>query len=243
MIDAMKSHAPVPTKREQFQAFLDRGSVFVHLDPRRPGVAVPASLALRPRAVLQVKRVLTIPLPDIEADDEGVRVTLTFGGVPFRCVLPWSSVFSLVADDGEVTVWPLELPAEVAPERSPESLAPGAKARNTGRPLSLPPPSLQPKPRASKKPSRAPAAAADEGPSASVIPGSLRSAERIPRAPGLPKSMFPAAFAPDVELEPEPVKVTVTPARRRSDSMPAASRAERANDSLSIAPKKPRDPK
>ncbi len=113
----MKSIAAVPTKQSQFQAFLDRGSVFVHLDPRRPGVAVPLSVAVRPRVVLQVKRALTIPLPDVEVDDEGVRVTLTFGGQPFRCTLPWTAVFSLVADDGEVTVWPLELPAEVAPDR------------------------------------------------------------------------------------------------------------------------------
>ncbi len=240
----MKSIAAVPTKQSQFQAFLDRGSVFVHLDPRRPGVSVPLAVAVRPRAVLQVKRALTIPLPDIEVDGEGVRVTLTFGGTPFRCSLPWSSVFSLVADDGEVTVWPLELPTEVAPPRSPLSIAAGRKGRTEypGHPVSLPPPSLGPKPRVSKKPTSEPVAAAEEdrpqAHSPSVIPGSVKAASRIPRAPAVPKSMMPIAF------EETPAEEPVKPAKKtRSDSSSAASRALRVNDSMSLAPKKPRGEK
>jgi hypothetical protein len=207
-------------------------------------VAVPLSVAVRPRVVLQVKRALTIPLPDIEVDDEGVRATLTFGGQPFRCTLPWTAVFSLVADDGEVTVWPLELPAEVAPDRSPFSIAAGRKGRteHPGHPVSLPPPSLGPKARLTKKPTSAPLAAAeDERPQAhspSVIPGSVKAASRIPRAPAVPKSMVPIAF------EELPAEEPVKPAKKtRSDSSSAASRAMRANDSLSLAPKKPRGEK
>jgi hypothetical protein len=222
----------VPTKQAQFQAFLDRGSVFVHLDPRREGVEAPASVKARSRVVLQIRRALTIPLPDITVDADAVRVTLTFGGEPFRCTLPWGSMFSLVADDGEVTVWPLELPHELAPDRAPTAVGAGGRSVHPGHPVSLPPPAIGvARSRApSRSPSRVPAELGAAPRPASVIPGSLAAALRIPRAPALPRALS----IPQTE---EPRREDT----RRSDSTPAASRAMRVNDSMSLRPRNDRD--
>ncbi len=233
----------VPSKLVQFQAFLNRGSVFVHLDPRRAGVVAPASILARPRVVLQVKRTLSLPLPDISLDDEGVRVTLTFGGEPFRCTLPWTAMFSLVADDGEVTVWPLELPRELAPDRTPKAVTDTRRGVSVhpGHPVSLPPPAIGVS--RSRRPSRLPSRSPSRSPSrvpveirasqrpASVIPGSLAAALRIPRAPAVPASL---AIPQSDEGDTHPSD------RKRSDSTPAASRAMRANDSMSMRPQNER---
>lgn len=222
----------IPSKQSQFRAFLDRGSVFVHLDPRRANVEAPASIKARPRVVLQVRRALSIPLPDISIDDDAVRVTLSFGGVPFRCALPWSSMFSLVAEDGEVTVWPLDMPREVAPDRTPVPVADTRKRSvHPGAPVSLPPPAIAaPRSRApsrhpSRAPSRMPSRVPPQAPSPSVVPGSLAAALRIPRAPAVPSSLAIPPVEESRRDEP------------RRDSTPAASRAMRANDSLSLLPR------
>ena len=226
----------VPSKQAQFQAFLDRGSVFVHLDPRREGVEAPASVKARSRVVLQIRRALTIPLPEITVDADAVQVTLTFGGEPFRCTLPWSSMFSLVADDGEVTVWPLELPHELAPDRAPTAVGARGRSVHPGHPVSLPPPAIgvarsrAPSRSPSRSPSRMPAEFRPSQRPASVIPGSLAAALRIPRAPALPRAMA----IPQIE---EPRREET----RRSDSTPAASRAMRVNDSMSLRPRNDRD--
>lgn len=105
-----------PSKKEQLLKLLDRGSVFVHLDPRRDGVVVPEWFTHKPQLVLQLGRNFAIPIPDLEVDDEGVRCTLSFNRSPFHCTLPWTAVYALVAENGEVTMWPSELPAELVPE-------------------------------------------------------------------------------------------------------------------------------
>ncbi len=229
----------VPSKLVQFQAFLDRGSVFVHLDPRRAGFEAPASILARPRVVLQVKRTLSLPLPDISVDADALRVTLTFGGEPFRCTLPWSSMFSLVADDGEVTVWPLELPRELAPDKTPKAVSDTRRGASVhpGHPVSLPPPAIgvsrsrRPSRAPPRRPSRAPVEIRASQRPASVIPGSLAAALRIPRAPAVPASLA-VPQSDDADAHPGD--------RKRSDSTPAASRAMRANDSMSLRPQNER---
>jgi hypothetical protein len=108
-----------PSKKEQLLKLLDRGSVFVHLDPRRESVIVPDWLSHKPQLVLQLGRNFAIPIPDLEIDEFGVSCTLSFNRTPFHCTLPWSAVYALVAENGEVTVWPSELPMELVPEASP----------------------------------------------------------------------------------------------------------------------------
>jgi stringent starvation protein B len=103
----------LPDKHELMLQWLERGSVYIHLDPRREGVLVPQHFRSNPQLVLQIGLNFPIPIRDLEIDDRGVRCTLSFNRQPFYCIIPWSSVYALVTEEGEVTVWPSELPPEM----------------------------------------------------------------------------------------------------------------------------------
>jgi len=102
----------VPTKKETLLAFLARGIAMVHLDARRPGVSVPPQYAMD--AHLRLNLSYRYSIPDLEVGDERVQATLSFGGRPFRCLLPWSSIFGITSNGtGDGQVWPEDLPVEV----------------------------------------------------------------------------------------------------------------------------------
>lgn len=103
-----------PPKKEVAYALLERGSLFIHLDPRVEGVVVPVYLRNQPQLVLQVGMNLVIPIPDLEVDEDGVYGTLSFNREPFYCRVPWGAVFGMVGDDGMGVVWQEDFPAEVA---------------------------------------------------------------------------------------------------------------------------------
>ena len=111
----------LPAKKDVSRALLLRGSVFIHLDPRKPGVLVPARLRNQAQVVLQIGLDMPVPIPDLRVDEEGVFGTLSFKGVPFTCFVPWGSVFALVGDDGKGMVWVSEMPSEVAGELQREA--------------------------------------------------------------------------------------------------------------------------
>jgi stringent starvation protein B len=131
--------SPPLSKQEQLHKLLERGSVFVHLDPRREGVVVPPWLTKKPQLVLQLGLNFPIPIRDLEIDEAGVRCTLSFNRAPFYCVLPWHAVYALVAEDGQVTVWPSELPSELVPQAESAVRRNEPRAR---RGKSLPPPRI-----------------------------------------------------------------------------------------------------
>lgn len=93
-----------------------RGSVFVHLDPRVDEVDVPVWLRDQPQLVLQVGLDLPIPIPDLRVDDHGVRGTLAFNDISYRCEVGWRAVYALVGEDGRGMVWPDSMPREIAAE-------------------------------------------------------------------------------------------------------------------------------
>ena len=103
-----------PPKRDVANALLERGSLFLHLDPRVEGVVVPDYLRNQPQLVLQVGLSLVIPIPDLEVDEEGVFGTLSFNRAPFYCRVPWRAVFGMVGDDGMGLLWHEDFPPEVA---------------------------------------------------------------------------------------------------------------------------------
>lgn len=150
-----------PPKKDQLQRLLKHGSVFVHLDPRRDGVVVPSWLANQPQLVLQLGLNFAIPIPDLEIDDDGVRCTLSFNRAPYHCDLPWSAVYALVAEDGQVTVWPTEVPAELVPGHG--AVRSNAPTSRSQRPKAPPKPRVSVVPaaeaRASEPPPPAPAPA------------------------------------------------------------------------------------
>jgi stringent starvation protein B len=105
---------PLPPKKEVALALLERSSVHVHLDPRAPGVVVPAWFKKQPQLVLQIGLNMPVPIPDLRLDEEGMSCTLSFNRTPFYCVVPWSGVYAMVGDDGRGMVWPDDVPPEVA---------------------------------------------------------------------------------------------------------------------------------
>ncbi len=132
------SDAPrqLPPKKEVALALLEGSSLFVHLDPRRPGVSVPKWFTGQAQLVLQVGLNMAIPIPDLKVDDFGVSCTLSFNRAGFWCRLPWSAIYALVGEDGRGMVWPDDVPHEVAAQmakqqQSPQGgkAAPGKKAR------------------------------------------------------------------------------------------------------------------
>ena len=104
----------LPSKKDVVLALLQGPSVFVHLDPRKKGVVVPANFRKQPQLVLQVGLNMAVSIPDLRVDDEGVSCTLSFSRAPFWCVLPWSAIYALVSEDGPGMVWPDDVPPEVA---------------------------------------------------------------------------------------------------------------------------------
>jgi len=91
-------------------------SVFIHLDPRQEKVVVPPRFRKNPMLILEIGLNMRVPIPDLNVDAEGVTCTLSFGGKPYWCQLPWPSVFALVGSDQRGYVWFEQVPKEVAPK-------------------------------------------------------------------------------------------------------------------------------
>ena len=135
----MPEQPPLPGKKDVVRSLLLKGTVFVHLDPRREGVVVPPWLRQQPQLVLQVGLDMAIPIPDLKVDEHGVFGTLSFSRKPFTCSVPWHGVFAVVGDDGKGMVWPESMPPEVASEVEREArragfrTVPGADGERGGR--------------------------------------------------------------------------------------------------------------
>jgi stringent starvation protein B len=122
--------ARVPDKRQTMLHFLERGVAMVHLDARKGGVIVPPQYAEEPHLRLNLSYRYNIP--DLEMSDRNIQATLSFGGRPFQCLLPWTSIFGITSHAGEGQVWPEDLPGEVmegiATKRDPRAPS-GVKGR------------------------------------------------------------------------------------------------------------------
>src|ERR1700756_5233321 len=106
--------ARVSGKKQLLIAYLQRGVAMLHLDARRPGVSVPPQY--RHEAHLRLNLSYRYNIPDLIIDETHVQATLSFGGRPFQCQVPWSSVFGITTNAGEGQVWPEDLPVEVTAE-------------------------------------------------------------------------------------------------------------------------------
>jgi stringent starvation protein B len=88
--------------------------VMVHVDARRAGVRVPASL--RGDAQLRLNLSYRFATHDLSVSDDYVRCTLSFQGVPFYCELPLEAVFAITSHvTQEALVWPETLAAALEP--------------------------------------------------------------------------------------------------------------------------------
>lgn len=106
----------MPAKRDVARALLLKGSIFVHLDPRVPGVCVPNDLKVQPQLVLQFGLDMLVPIPDMRVDKLGIHGTLSFQRSPCVTSIPWDAVFAVVGEDGRGMVWPKSMPKEIAAE-------------------------------------------------------------------------------------------------------------------------------
>ena len=111
------SMPPLPPKKAVALDLLERTSVFVHLDPRRPGVIVPLVFAKQPQLVLQIGLNMAIAIPDLEVNDSGISCTLSFNRRPHLCRLPWSAIYALIGQEGGGMVWPEDVPPEVVAQQ------------------------------------------------------------------------------------------------------------------------------
>lgn len=98
-------------------------TVFMHLDPATLGVhcVIPERLKNQPQVVLQVGLDMPVPIPDLRVDAVGFHGTLSFGGKPFTCFVPWQAIFALVGEDGRGRMWPEDMPAPIVREMKAEA--------------------------------------------------------------------------------------------------------------------------
>lgn len=110
-----------PDKRKTLEELLEKGFVYVHLDPRLKHVRVPKWLRHDAQLVLQVGLNLPIPITDLTVDDTGVGATLSFQRAPHYCHVPWDAVFAIVGENGRGMLWPEDLPEELFREVAKEA--------------------------------------------------------------------------------------------------------------------------
>lgn len=130
----------LPPKKEVALALLERSNVDVYLDPRAAGVVVPPQFRKEPRLILKIGLNMPVPIPDLRLDEESLSCTLSFSRTPFYCVVPWSSVFAMVGDDGRGMVWPDDVPQELAVRAGPQAVPDAAQAREKPALAAVPPP-------------------------------------------------------------------------------------------------------
>jgi hypothetical protein len=253
----MPTTQPPPPKKEVALALLERSSVYVHLDPRREAVVVPVWLKKQPQLVLQVGLNMHVPIPDLNLDDDGMSCTLSFNRAPFYCVVPWSSVFAMVGDDGRGVVWPDDVPAEVArqahvkavdgPQEPKEQAAPRAAAalapaQEDGRTAPSPEPARTLKSAKAdatkpKRPRKRPALAAVDS-SSPASPEPARALDgRSPASPE-PARNLRTVDAPAPKRPSKPARVAETAEKEDVATAPVAAPVQVARPTLGTAKKK-----
>jgi stringent starvation protein B len=193
----------LPRKKDVALALLEQATVYVHLDPRGEAVRVPPQFKRQPQLVLQVGLNMPVPIKDLQVDDDGVSCTLSFNRSPHFCVIPWTSVFALVGENGRGMVWPDDVPPEVAAEAEKQAKQQKVRAslQVAPSPPAEPPAIVAAAPKKRKSKAK-PADAADAKPAAAVKAGGSKraSAEKPSRAE--PKKKPARAAKPQAPVAP-----------------------------------------
>jgi stringent starvation protein B len=240
----------LPPKKEVALALLERSNVDVYLDPRAKGVVVPPQFRKEPRLILKIGLNMPVPIPDLRVDDESMSCTLSFNRSPFYCVVPWSSVFAMVGEDGRGMVWPDDVPQELAVK----VVEPGdgdAAARPAGSPATPAAPAADARRRAGRAPARerpTDDVAAAERPAAKGGAGKRKKKKEEQGAPSA-RPVLVAVPSPDAPTPPAPTapsaeaaKVTgeAAPSERpREIRQPPGSRRPPPRDGVSAVPRQP----
>ena len=100
-----------PAKRKLLEELLEKGMVMVTVDARHGGVTVPSHLAHDPQLRLNLSYRFGLPM---SIADDAVHATLTFGGQPFACKMPWPAVYLVVSHvTGQPFLFPEDVPEEI----------------------------------------------------------------------------------------------------------------------------------
>jgi len=107
--------SPKTEKAKFFLALLQDGVASLHFDPRVAGVVVPPRFSRQSSLVLNYS--FNYHIADFNVDDQNVVATLTFGGQPCCCTVPWRAVYAMRSEvTGEMKAWPDALPSELQQE-------------------------------------------------------------------------------------------------------------------------------
>lgn len=99
-------------KKQKLLGALEQGLTQVHLDPRRPGVLVPAQYRGDQHLVLNLS--YRFDPPDLTVSDWGVRQTLSFNGSRFTVGVPWSALYAIASHaTREFWMYPDDMPPEM----------------------------------------------------------------------------------------------------------------------------------
>ena len=85
------------------ESLLENGVTMVHVLRNRPGVVIPESCNTN---VVHLNFSYRYMIPDFCVDKKGIRASLSFGGVPFFCDIPWEAVCGISSQiTDEFFVW------------------------------------------------------------------------------------------------------------------------------------------
>jgi stringent starvation protein B len=86
--------APQPPT-QFFLNMLNHGNVLICLDPRHVDVRVPDEFLDDERLYLEIGFHTPVPMSNLHVNVRRIACMLSFGGQPYFCELPWSSIVSL----------------------------------------------------------------------------------------------------------------------------------------------------
>ena len=97
-------------KYKLFEAAFSGDHLFIQLDARPPEVEVPphlkVDLALRLKMSSRFQGKTTF-------DEHAITSYLKFDGNYEKCVMPWTAVWAITAENGQTQVWPEDVPKEL----------------------------------------------------------------------------------------------------------------------------------
>jgi hypothetical protein len=83
---------PVVPLRDAFEYLLCHGGVKVALDGNAPDVQLPDHVRDDHVVLWYELDPVGVPIPDLEATDQGISATLSFSREPHKTFVPWSAV-------------------------------------------------------------------------------------------------------------------------------------------------------
>lgn len=102
---------PAQTKQDMLNHLLSQGDAMVCLDARQPDVDVPKQHKHNPMLNLVLNLGFRRP---IEADENGIYATLSFGGRPYKCIIPFTAVWAMYdPQTNEGQVWEESIPQDI----------------------------------------------------------------------------------------------------------------------------------